>query len=483
MLTTLKTANRGGIRCTRSSRGTSPAGTRPTRGCAASSSTRSGRGTQVTPTHLARRSGATPSTPRSPRSRTVPWFWLHPARPGGQPSPPGPVYLGPRPRRRGTCGRRVRRRGGRRRRRAGHRAGVPGQGPRLTAGAARAWPGSACQVRQFLGGVPEQFVALAPSTTKRASSSPESAAGSAATASATSAMATRSSMCPDTTRASGTGARISTRVGSSNPAVVPTCWSGTSRRAPPGGAAPGDRPPAAAARHGRRASSPRTRVLPGHRSRTTHAAQGSREPAQRRRANLRGTQQARALAASRAGRRACPPRQPPWRRHAGGPAPGVIRVCHRRTPWHGLHPVITPPSSAAVTAATASVSGTAPRSGQPASRRGQRRVGGPVPLDRAAQLWRPVPLVDRRIPAVLGAGVPEAPVNEDGHPAGGERDVGPDPRPVVQVKPVVLAEPVARRCSALRRASSGLVSVRRFARMFAARPGLDGPGSHPRTPA
>ena len=41
-------------------------------------------------------------------------------------------------------------------------------------------------------------------------------------------------------------------------------------------------------------------------------------------------------------------------------------------------------------------------------------VGGPVALDVAAQLGRPVPLVDRRVTAVLGADMPEAAVNENG---------------------------------------------------------------------
>src|SRR6266851_2309329 len=67
---------------------------------------------------------------------------------------------------------------------------------------------------------------------------------------------------------------------------------------------------------------------------------------------------------------------------------------------------------------------------------------GPVTLDVPAQLGCPVPLVDRRVPAVLGADVPEAAVDENGHLPGRERYVGTDPRTVVQVKSVIFAEPV-----------------------------------------
>ena len=76
------------------------------------------------------------------------------------------------------------------------------------------------------------------------------------------------------------------------------------------------------------------------------------------------------------------------------------------------------------------------------ARRQQGRVGGAVALDVAGQLGSPVPGVRGGLGAVLGAGVPEAAVHEDGDPAGGERDVWPDPRSV-EVQPVVLAVPEA----------------------------------------
>src|ERR1700680_5251210 len=102
--------------------------------------------------------------------------------------------------------------------------------------------------------------------------------------------------------------------------------------------------------------------------------------------------------------------------------------------------------------------GAAQRGDHRADRRGQRLVfpdadhlppggreggiGGPVTLDVPAQLGCPVPLVDGRVPAVLGADVPEAAVDENGNLSGRERYVGTDPRTIVQVESVVFAEPV-----------------------------------------
>ena len=74
--------------------------------------------------------------------------------------------------------------------------------------------------------------------------------------------------------------------------------------------------------------------------------------------------------------------------------------------------------------------------------RGQRGVGRPVTLDVAAQLGLPVPDVARGPGAVLGAGMPEAAVDEDRDAPGRERDIGPDSLAVGQIKPVVLPEPV-----------------------------------------
>src|SRR6266566_9420859 len=75
--------------------------------------------------------------------------------------------------------------------------------------------------------------------------------------------------------------------------------------------------------------------------------------------------------------------------------------------------------------------------------RGQRRVRRPVPLHVLAQLRRPVPLVDRGITAVLRAGVPEAAVHKDGHPAGGERYVRADLDTFVEHQAEIFAEPVS----------------------------------------
>jgi len=87
---------------------------------------------------------------------------------------------------------------------------------------------------------------------------------------------------------------------------------------------------------------------------------------------------------------------------------------------------------------------------------GQRRVVGPVALDVAQQLRAPVPLVVARLGAVLGARVPEAAVDEDGHLARGERDVRPDPPAAVQVQPVVLAVAVAE---VVQRAAQGQLGL------------------------
>jgi len=77
----------------------------------------------------------------------------------------------------------------------------------------------------------------------------------------------------------------------------------------------------------------------------------------------------------------------------------------------------------------------------PAGRR-QRGVRGPVALDIPAQLGFPVPDVVSGLGAMLGTGMPEAAVYEDGDPACRERDVGPDSLAARQIKPVILAEPV-----------------------------------------
>lgn len=78
----------------------------------------------------------------------------------------------------------------------------------------------------------------------------------------------------------------------------------------------------------------------------------------------------------------------------------------------------------------------------------QSFIGCLVTLDVAAQLRRPVPLVRRRLPAVLRANVPEAPVDENGDFLGRENDVWADPHPFGQVEaevlPVAISEAVQR---------------------------------------
>src|SRR5262249_60536478 len=59
------------------------------------------------------------------------------------------------------------------------------------------------------------------------------------------------------------------------------------------------------------------------------------------------------------------------------------------------------------------------------------------------ELGRPYPCVARRLGAVLGPGLQEPPAQKAGPPPRGERDVGTDRGPGVQVEPVVLAEPVS----------------------------------------
>src|SRR5579872_7158004 len=56
----------------------------------------------------------------------------------------------------------------------------------------------------------------------------------------------------------------------------------------------------------------------------------------------------------------------------------------------------------------------------------ERHVCPAIPFDVAAQLRRPVPLVRGRLPAVLGAAVPEAAVDEHRDLARGENDVWSD---------------------------------------------------------
>jgi hypothetical protein len=73
---------------------------------------------------------------------------------------------------------------------------------------------------------------------------------------------------------------------------------------------------------------------------------------------------------------------------------------------------------------------------------GEGLVGGAVALDVPSQLRRPVPVVVLRLAAVVGAGVPEAAVNEDGDPPAGERDIRADPAQR-QIEPEVLAVAVA----------------------------------------
>ena len=77
----------------------------------------------------------------------------------------------------------------------------------------------------------------------------------------------------------------------------------------------------------------------------------------------------------------------------------------------------------------------------------QRRVGGAVPLDVPGQLRRPVPLVVLWLRTVLGAGVPEAAVDEHRHLARGERDIRADPfggQVEAEILPVSVAHRVQR---------------------------------------
>lgn len=72
----------------------------------------------------------------------------------------------------------------------------------------------------------------------------------------------------------------------------------------------------------------------------------------------------------------------------------------------------------------------------------QRGVGHAVSFDVSLKLRRPVPLVVRRLAPVKGTRMPKAAVDEHGHAAASEYEVGPDPA-VWKVEAVVLAEPSA----------------------------------------
>jgi hypothetical protein len=70
-------------------------------------------------------------------------------------------------------------------------------------------------------------------------------------------------------------------------------------------------------------------------------------------------------------------------------------------------------------------------------------VDRPVSFQVPPKLRGPVPVVGRRVAAVLGADVPEAPVNEHGHLAGTEDDVWANPDTAVKLQEKILPEPHA----------------------------------------
>ncbi len=72
----------------------------------------------------------------------------------------------------------------------------------------------------------------------------------------------------------------------------------------------------------------------------------------------------------------------------------------------------------------------------------QRSIGSSVAFDVPAKLWRPVPLVRRRLSTVLGADMPKTAVNEHSDFAGGEHDVRTDlHRADIQAKILAIAIP------------------------------------------
>lgn len=69
----------------------------------------------------------------------------------------------------------------------------------------------------------------------------------------------------------------------------------------------------------------------------------------------------------------------------------------------------------------------------------KRGIRLPVTFHVPAQLGCPIPLVRGGLPAVFGAHVPEAAVNEDSHLPGSEDDVRPYPNAASKIKTEILA--------------------------------------------
>lgn len=72
----------------------------------------------------------------------------------------------------------------------------------------------------------------------------------------------------------------------------------------------------------------------------------------------------------------------------------------------------------------------------------ERFIRGVVSLDGLEQLWIPVASVDSWVPAVIGARMPETPVDEDSHSPSGEHDIWANSS-VSENEPKVFAESIA----------------------------------------
>ena len=276
----------------------------------------------------------------------------------------------------------------------------------------------------------------APSTVNLASSSPASAAGQRLDRTAhIGRRLERRPRAPETSRASGTGAPITTRAGSPSRGSQRTCSAAssaasTTRRGGAAGSAASSRSDARAASVSAAYSSSSSSPLayasrsagvtanPGSGPGPTCAGlQGPGQSGQRRR-----------------------------QEHAhGAPESATVSAESSRQLSESVgRPSRRRRQCAVTTVAIASSSGTCSQSRttvQPA--RISAASFDPVTLDVLDQLRAPVPLVRLRLGAVFRAGVPEAAVDEDRHLARGERDIRPHAPAAVQVEPVILAVAVA----------------------------------------